>query len=605
MLSGPVSKKSLPGQFYNERINMSEEILGMEELLEEDVADEILDTEGSKNIKSGTVRFKELEKIKRIKKLSDVLMKYGFEEILSRSELEKRLPKRIVRRNREKIKDIKSRTIYERVRMALEEMGPAYVKFGQMLSNRNDILPEEMISELQKLQDKVEIQEVDIRKKLVEELNIIPEEYFQSIDEEPMASASIGQVFRAVLKNGEKVVLKVRRDNIDNVVETDLIIMKDMAKFLEKYDVNAKNMNLLYIVESFENMLKKELSLINERKNIERFENNFKENEHIHVPVVYKELSNNRILCMEFIEGIKITDKEKIEKTGFNPKEIASLGLELYIKQVMKYGFFHADPHPGNIFLGKDGKLIFIDFGAMGTLYPYEIELLEELTLNFLQKDVKKMIATIKELALGYNISDEKRLERGFYDILSMVDGTSLEEINLVEIMERVKTLLSQNQVLLSEDVYLLVKGIGQIEGIGRHLNPQLNIMQEIGKNAQEIMVKRMSPKYILEKGMGKVGEFSENWLTLPSDLKRLLEKIQNNELKHRHELVGFENFQKITERLVMGLVVSSLIIGSSILVLANMPPHINGISVLGILGFVISGILGANMIMSKKKDKY
>lgn len=583
---------------------MSEEILGMEELLEEDIADEILDTEESKNIKSGTVRFKELEKIKRIKKLADVLMKYGFEEILSRSELEKRLPKRIVGRNRGKIKDIKSRTIYERVRMALEEMGPAYVKFGQMLSNRNDILPEEMISELQKLQDKVEIQEVDIRKKLAEELNIIPEEYFQSIDEEPMASASIGQVFRAVLKNGEKVVLKIRRDNIDNVVETDLIIMKDMAKFLEKYDVNAKNINLLYIVESFENMLKRELSLINERKNMERFENNFKENEHIHVPVVYKELSNNRILCMEFIEGIKITDKEKIEKTGFNPKEIASLGLELYIKQVMKYGFFHADPHPGNIFLGKDGKLIFIDFGAMGTLYPYEIELLEELTLNFLQKDVKKMIATIKELALDYNISDEKRLERGFYDILSMVDGTSLEEINLVEIMERVKTLLSQNQVLLSEDVYLLVKGIGQIEGIGRHLNPQLNIMQEIGNNAQEIMVKRMSPKYILEKGMGKVGEFSENWLTLPSDLKRLLEKIQNNELKHRHELVGFENFQKITERLVMGLVVSSLIIGSSILVLANMPPHINGISVLGILGFVISGILGANMIMSKKKDK-
>lgn len=583
---------------------MSEETLGMEELLEEDIADKILDTEESKNIKSGTVRFKELEKIKRIKKLADVLMKYGFEEILSRSELEKRLPKRIVGRNREKIKDIKSRTIYERVRMALEEMGPAYVKFGQMLSNRNDILPEEMISELQKLQDKVEIQEVDIRKKLAEELNIIPEEYFQSIDEEPMASASIGQVFRAVLKNGEKVVLKVRRDNIDTIVETDLVIMKDMAKFFEKYDVNAKNMNLLYIVESFENMLKKELSLINERKNMERFENNFKENEHIHVPVVYKELSNNRILCMEFIEGIKITDKEKIEKTGFNPKEIASLGLELYIKQVMKYGFFHADPHPGNIFLGKDGKLIFIDFGAMGTLYPYEIELLEELTLNFLQKDVKKMIATIKELALDYNISDEKRLERGFYDILSMVDGTSLEEINLVEIMERVKTLLSQNQVLLSEDVYLLVKGIGQIEGIGRHLNPQLNIMQEIGNNAQEIMVKRMSPKYILEKGMGKVGEFSENWLTLPSDLKRLLEKIQNNELKHRHELVGFENFQKITERLVMGLVVSSLIIGSSILVLANMPPHINGISVLGILGFVISGILGANMIISKKKDK-
>ena len=577
----------------------------MEELLEEDIAEETENAKEGKNNKSETIRFKELEKIKRIKKLSDVLMKYGFEEILSRSELEKRLPKRIAGRNREKIKDIKSRTIYERVRMALEEMGPAYVKFGQMLSNRNDILPEEMISELQKLQDEVEIQEVDIRKKLAGELNIVPEEYFQSIDEEPMASASIGQVFRAVLKNGKKVVLKVRRDNIDTVVETDLVIMKDMAKFLEKYDVNAKNINLLYIVETFANMLKKELSLTNERKNMEHFENNFKGNEHLHVPVVYKELSNNRILCMEFIEGIKITDKEKIEKAGFNPKEIASLGLELYMKQVMKYGFFHADPHPGNIFLGKDGKVIFIDFGAMGTLYPYEIDLLEELTLNFLQKDVKKMIATIKELALDYNISDERKLERGFYDILSMVDGNSLEEINLVKIMERVKKLLNENQVLLSEDVYLLIKGIGQIEGIGRHLNPQLNIVQEIGKNAQEIISKRMSPKYIFEKGMGKVGEFSENWLTLPNDLKKLLEKIQNNELKHRHELVGFENFQKITERLVMGLVLSSLIIGSSILVLANTPPYINEISALGVLGFVISGILGINMIMSKKKDKY
>jgi len=574
-------------------------------LLEEDIVEETENAKEGKNNKSETIIFKELEKIKRIKKLSDVLMKYGFEEILSRSELEKRLPKRIAGRNREKIKDIKSRTIYERVRMALEEMGPAYVKFGQMLSNRNDILPEEMISELQKLQDEVEIQEVDIRKKLAGELNIVPEEYFQSIDEEPMASASIGQVFRAVLKNGKKVVLKIRRDNIDTVVETDLVIMKDMAKFLEKYDVNAKNINLLYIVETFENMLKKELSLTNERKNMERFENNFKGNEHLHVPVVYKELSNNRILCMEFIEGIKITDKEKIEKAGFNPKEIASLGLELYMKQVMKYGFFHADPHPGNIFLGKDGKVIFIDFGAMGTLYPYEIDLLEELTLNFLQKDVKKMIATIKELALDYNISDERKLERGFYDILSMVDGNSLEEINLVEIMERVKKLLNENQVLLSEDVYLLVKGIGQIEGIGRHLNPQLNIMKEIGKNAQEIISKRMSPKYIFEKGMGKVGEFSENWLTLPNDLKKLLEKIQNNELKHRHELVGFENFQKIAERLVMGLVLSSLIIGSSILVLANTPPYINEISALGVLGFVISGILGVNMIMSKKKDKY
>jgi len=198
-----------------------------------------------------------------------------------------------------------------------------------------------------------------------------------------MASASIGQVFRGKLKNGEKVVVKIQRENIKPVIEVDLEIMKNLAKTLENYYEEMKKMNIADVVESFEKMLNEELSLSNELRNIERFANNFKGDEKIHVPIVYKHLSNNHILTMEMIEGFKITDKEKIVEIGKKPEEVARTGLDLYLVQFLKYGFFHADPHPGNIFIKENGQIVFIDFGAMGRLYPNERELLINLIIYF------------------------------------------------------------------------------------------------------------------------------------------------------------------------------------------------------------------------------
>jgi len=298
-------------------------------------------------------------------KLPRVIIRYGFDEFFKQGDLERFLPKKIRREYSEKIEEINSYTVYERIRMALEELGPVYVKFGQMLSNRKDILPEEMIVELQKLQDNVEVEKVDINWKLSLELGIDVNDYFSEIEENPMASASIGQVFKAKLKTGEKVVIKVQRENIRPVVEADLGIMKNLAKTLERYYDDLKKMNISEIVESFEKMLNEELSLNNELNNILRFANNFKDDKRIHVPVVYKELSNDRILTMEMIEGFKITDTENIIKIGKEPKKVARTGLDLYLTQFLKHGFFHADPHPGNIFIQKNGQIVFIDFGAM------------------------------------------------------------------------------------------------------------------------------------------------------------------------------------------------------------------------------------------------
>lgn len=542
-----------------------------------------------------------IDRIKRMKKLSDVLLKYGFEELFDRTGMERFIPNRLAK-NSKRLENIRETSFPERIRLAMQDLGPTYVKLGQMCSNRTDIFPEDIIAEFQKLQDDVEPEKIDIYAKIKTELNIEPLEYFKEIDEMPMASASMGQVYKGILKDGTEVVIKVRREGIKEIVASDLSMMRDLAAYFERTNEEIKKMNVSYIINSFGNSITKELSFRNELSNMEKFANNFKNDKRIHVPVPYRELSNDNILCMEFIKGFKITDKEKIEKCGFFPSEVARVGLDLYIQQVLKYGFFHADPHPGNIFMTPEGKIVFIDFGAMGTLYPQDKELLENLLLHFIQKDVKKAIDTIKELAVKYNVPDERQLERELTEIVYLVDGNALSEISIGDIFEKVRVILNKNQVILPEDIYLLVKGVGQIEGIGRHLDPSLDIMKTMEPYAKRILRERMNPKYIFEKGTKKITQVSESWLSLPEDLRNISQKILNGELKHKHEVTGFKELLKILDRLVVAIIIASLLIASSIVVLSGIPPKINEIPVLGFLGYVISAILGIVEIIKKGK---
>ena len=542
-----------------------------------------------------------IDRIKRMKKLSDVLLKYGFEELFDRTGMERFIPNRLAK-NSKRLENIRETSFPERIRLAMQDLGPTYVKLGQMCSNRTDIFPEDIIAEFQKLQDDVEPEKIDIYAKIKAELNIEPLEYFKEIDETPRASASMGQVYKGILKDGTEVVIKVRREGIKEIVASDLSMMRDLAAYFERTNEEIKKMNVSYIINSFGNSITKELSFRNELSNMEKFANNFKNDKRIHVPVPYRELSNDNILCMEFIKGFKITDKEKIEKCGFFPSEVARVGLDLYIQQVLKYGFFHADPHPGNIFMTPEGEIVFIDFGAMGTLYPQDKELLENLLLHFIQKDVKEAIDTIKELAVKYNVPDERQLERELTEIVYLVDGNALSEISIGDIFEKVRVILNKNQVILPEDIYLLVKGVGQIEGIGRHLDPSLDIMKTLEPYAKRILRERMNPKYIFEKGTKKITQVSESWLSLPEDLRNISQKILNGELKHKHEVTGFKELLKILDRLVVAIIIASLLIAFSIVVLSGIPPKINEIPVLGFLGYVISGILGIVEIIKKGK---
>lgn len=548
-----------------------------------------------------------IRKIKRLGNIFSILWKYGFDDVISRIASEKYLPDGFVKSKRGE--QIFQLSIYERIRLVLEELGPTYIKFGQTFSNREDLIPKELLTELEKLQDKVPAEKMNLIQKIEEELSIQVSDHFECIDLQPIASASISQVYKGKLLNGQEVVIKVKRSGIDTVIHSDLLIMKDLAQLLENYYEAAKKMNLLQIISSFENAILKELSFKNEFQNIEQFRRNFSQSQQVTVPKTYKEYSNDRLLCMEFIDGFKINDKQKILSLGWNPDEIAQIGLNAYLKQILEDGFFHADPHPGNILLLENKQIVFIDFGSVGQMMVSEKEELENLIINFLLKDARRIIKNVKKLAISYNIKDEKALERDIHEIFTHLNSSSLKEINAGAILNRLKSILANNNVLMPEYIYLLMRGITLIEGIGKQLNPELNISDSIQPYIIKTAGKRFSPDKVAQKAFKNIRLIADTLQELPEETNRLFEKIKDDKLLINHEVKGLEDIRKtlqnVANRLTYAIIIAALSIGSSILLMAHIPPLLFGNSVLGLLGFLVSGFLGLIIIYSIwKKDK-
>lgn len=545
-----------------------------------------------------------IKKLKRTTQLVTVLSRYGFEAIISQPEIKKIIPKSILESNNKR-KEILSLSIYQRIRLVLEELGPAYIKFGQLLSNRDDILPEELTYELQKLQDSVTIQEIDIHKTITEELSIVPNDYFLYIDSEPIASASLSQVYTAVLKEGDaKVILKIKKKDVLKIVEADLLIMKDFAKILEKYYDNAKKIGLSNILSVFEKSIMSELSFVQELDNMERFRKNFIKNDSLYVPKTYKGLSNANILCMEHINGIKISDRDAISAANLNHKDIASVIIDLYLKQIIDHGFFHADPHSGNIFVLPSNKIVFIDYGSVGFILPQDRELLGDFIIYALKKDTKRVLRVIKKIAINYNISNEIQFERDLYFFLDLLDRSTIQELDMGVILKLFSKLLNENQIILPDYIYLLARGIVLLEGIGRELGIETNIVDNIKPYTLKLIRERLSPKHIAHKVIDKLYDFGEILEMLPEDTHSLIQKINNNELEVTHQIKGFKDIKTTINRVVLALLISSFAIGSSILIQAQMPPLVYQVSVLGILGYIISAIIASVLVVLIFRDK-
>lgn len=540
-------------------------------------------------------------KIKRLGQVISILSKYGFGELFSRSKLEKIIPNFIL--DRENINHSLNLSMNERIRLALQELGPAYIKFGQTFSNRDDLIAPDLILELTKLQDRVEAEPLDIYAKIEEEFGLRWDEYFLDIESVPFASASISQVYKAILLDGTKTVIKVKRSGIQELIEADILVMKDIARLLENSWEAAQRLNIYQIIVSFENSLMKEISFVNELSNIERFRKNNAKNNFVYVPKCYPEFCNNNMLCMEYVDGIKINEKEKLEEAGHDPKQIADLGMKAYLQQILEDGFFHADPHPGNFFVREDGKLIFIDFGMMGSMMPDEKEQLESLIINFVLKDAKRIIENIKSVSVIFNVKDEVKLERQIHEFFEMLDNNSIEELDINDVMNKVKGILQDNSILLPEFTYLLMRGIAIYEGIGKRLDPGMNVSEKIKPYAFTMLKNKMDPKRVLASLIQKFRSIGETFYDLPDDVRDLLKKVKNGELMIKHDVVGLNDvrvtIQSAVNRLVNAIIIAALCVGSSILIANHAAPTYKGVSILGLLGFLISGCLGLFIILS------
>lgn len=546
-----------------------------------------------------------LKKIQRFSKIVSVLTKYGFEEIVSRGNFEAITPDFL---NTGHTNEIFNQNFNQRFRLALEELGPTYIKFGQLLSNRKDLIPNDLIIELKKLQDNVPPEPIDIRKKLEEELGIIIDEHFLEIETEPFAAASISQVYRATLISGEKVIIKAKRTNIQKVIESDLALIRDLIFFLEKKYTRLQKLFISEIEQSFENSILKELSLINEYQNIERFRKNFENNLDVDVPKTYKTYCNNNILCMEFVDGFKITDLDQLKAHDLIPKKIVEKGFDIYLKQLLDDGFFHADPHPGNVFIKPDGKIIFIDFGSMGVLTNSDREILEEVVINFGLKDTRKIVRSLKKMAIKHYIQDEKQLEREISEIFDYLEYNTAETIEVQVIIKMFNRILKENHILLPEYVYVLLRGIALIEGIGQQLDADLNIQRSMMPYAKKLAMKKFYPENIAKKTLKNLSDIKDLVDDIPEDTLKLIEKINNDKLALNFKISELNEITTIIKssinKLVLAILTLTFGIGASILAKSNVKPIVFEMPLLAWIGYILSFFTALsilNYIIKKK----
>ncbi|MGU3376867.1 ABC1 kinase family protein [Chryseobacterium sp. M5A1_1a] len=534
---------------------------------------------------------KQQRKLKRSARLISVLSKYGFKDMLARMNGGN---KQEELSNSDEV--ISKGTVYERIRLALEELGPTFVKLGQTFSSREDLLPPELIQELQKLQDKVETVEMDVEEALESEFNISVKDHFLEIQREPLATASIAQVYKAVLLDGSPVILKLRKPDVQSVIEDDLLLIKDIEKLISAYSEIGEKLNLKQAISTFERSLLEEVSLTNERNNILQFRLNFKNNKETYVPKVYEEFSNNNILCMEFIDGIKVTDKSLLLANDIDPVKVSEAGLRLFVSQILDYGFFHADPHAGNILVKKDGKIVFIDFGAVGKIQPNDKEILENLIVSFVAKNPHKIVRSLKKMAVSYEIPDERRFENDVEDILNFVHSSSLQEINVQVIINKMKDILKDNRLYMPDYFYLLFKGISLIEGVGRSINPDLDIVKSLHPYTRKIFAKKISPKNLLKTGMDRMMNFTDNVDEIPRELRSVLQKLDENKFTVSSEIKNIEKTNQLIKssiiNLILAMILGANIIATSIVFTSESGPRIGELSVVAVLGFVFSVIL-------------
>jgi ubiquinone biosynthesis protein len=538
-----------------------------------------------------------------------VLVKYGLSDWIRQMRLDRSVPgirSVFSRKGRPRIPPGASR--WELLRMAVEELGPTFVKLGQVLSNRTDLLPPELIAELSTLQDRVQpLEWSKVRVTLREEIGQDTTRVFRELDKTPSASASIAQVHRAVLQTGEEVAVKIQRPGIRKTIETDLEIMAFVARTAERYLPASRYLGPSGLVKEFRKHIIQELDFARERGNIERFRVSYGRRRGLVVPKVYAKHCTDRLLVMEYVHGVKIsalgTEEANRKLPDYNPAAVARRGADLMLEQVLIHGFFHADPHPGNLMVLPGNVICFLDFGSMGRLHESERRHLVAAISGVVNRDGARVTDALLQLTRCNRAMEYDELIDEIQDMVDDYLDRPLKDVNVAQLFSELLGLIVQHGIQVPSSLLMVAKALMTIEGVGLNIHPEFTLQPALEGVTRQIVIQQLRPGKLTRAGARTVMEYAELFRELPTEASGLVRQLRSGQVTLGFRLRGLEplrnTLDNIGYRFVFGLVLAAVMISSALIIHAKLPPLWNGVPIIGIVGFGIAGLLSMGFLFS------
>ncbi len=491
----------------------------------------------------------------------------------------------------------------ERLRLMFEDLGPTFIKFGQVLACRPDMMPIEYSREFLKLTDSVvPFPSLEARKIIEEELKAPISSVYAFFDDIPVAAASIAQVHRATLLDGSEVMVKVQRPNIDRMIYRDVSIMRWLAELMESRIPELAPYNMPGIVNEFARTIKRELDFFIEASSAIQLRKNFEHSRVLFVPKVYTDLSSKRVLVLEKVEGIRIDEYARLDREGFSRKELALKGGEAFFKMVLKDGFFHADPHPGNIFVLADGRLGLVDFGIMGRVTEENMERFASIFLALANHDYDALVRQYVELGfVSETTVDIEQFQREMKeDLIELLEPYYIMQVKQIDFgayIDSVTRILLRHHLKLPSNLYLMDKSLITLEGILKQLDPEFNYFEAAKPYVAELVRRKLNPLRTAENFRKNMEEFADAFALLPKQMKATYRKFMHGDIRVtvHHEELGrlITDIDKSSNRIAFSVLTASIIVASSIIIHSARGPLLFGLPVFGLIGYVIAALLG------------
>jgi ubiquinone biosynthesis protein len=533
--------------------------------------------------------------LRRFSQIGRVLVRHGFGFVFD---------VRRERREKKGLQEFLAPNFGVRLRRTLDDLGPTFVKFGQLLSTRSDILPDSVLAELQKLQDTVRPMPAGAAQAIVErELGAPVEEVFTRFDPEPLGSASIGQVHRAVLREGEVVAVKVQRPEAPGRVESDLELMREFADFLDRRFGRRIFVDVRGLVAEFETVIRRELDYTAEAENARRFAVNFAGTPVV-IPQVHLEYSTSRVLTLQYIEGTRFHDIQPLLLSPSERRRVASMGADAIFKMAFEDGFFHGDPHPGNLILTPKGDLALLDFGMVGYMSRGDIEALSRLFIAVIQRDAAAALRGLESLGVRYATEVRGDLERDLREFFNKYSGLSVGEVTLGQALSELISLARRYRLRVPPVFPLLTKALVTAEGLARAIDPTINVYEVAQPYARRLLTERLRPEAVLEATRELAFEYAGYVEDYPEQIRILLAELADGEIEVQLEHGGLDELlgkvDVLANRLVFALVTGALLLGSCMLGALNKGgpgvPYL-GVQVVSFIGFTLALIMGSILL--------